>query len=409
MAPPRSPDTAKRRKSQRWPYIKKRIYPNGATGWTVDARTKLGGERKTFSTLAEAETYAGQCRTRRGNEGLSSFTMPEDLRVEAAKCMERLAPFGKTLTQAVDYFIPYLERNSRPKLLAHLIQEAIAEKQKKGMKKPTIAEFKSRCKQLTAAFPGRESGSISTEEIETWLAQYEHPVTFNNSRKAVLNLFNFAVRKEYLPSNPAATIDRREEGDNEIEILTPKEMAALLLHSTFEILPYFALAGFAGIRPEELQKLEWEDVKQKAGIIRIRETVSNKTGARNVTIQPNLALWLEPYRKLAGKICTPAWRRLFRATRIAAGITRWPDDCLRHSFATYLLEVQKDAPALALEMGNSVEVILDRYAKPLDEPDDAVEFWTMVPGTMPEPHDARLQNILISPRNLTRPPQSPSL
>ena len=91
------PDTAKRRKSQRWPYIKKRIYPNGALGWTVDARTKLGGERKTFQTLAEAETYAGQCRTRRGNEGLSSFTMPEDLRVEAAKCMERLGPFGKTL------------------------------------------------------------------------------------------------------------------------------------------------------------------------------------------------------------------------------------------------------------------------------------------------------------------------
>jgi len=161
MAPPGSQDTAKRRKAQRWPYIKKRIYPNGAVGWTVDARTKLGGERKTFKTLAEAETYAGQCRTRRGNEGLSSFTMPEDLRVEAAKCMERLAPFGKTLTQAVDYFIPYLERNSRPKLLADLIQEAISEKQKKGMKKPTIAEFKSRCKQLTAAFPGRESGSIS--------------------------------------------------------------------------------------------------------------------------------------------------------------------------------------------------------------------------------------------------------
>jgi integrase len=334
--------------------------------------------------------------------------MPEDLRIEAAKCMERLAPFGKTLTQAVDYFIPYLERTSRPKLLADLVQEAIAEKQKKGMKKPTIAEFKSRCKQLTAAFPGRESGSISTEEIETWLAHYEHPVTFNNSRKAVLNLFNFAIRKSYLPSNPAAPIDRREEGDNEIEILSPKEMAALLLNSTFEILPYFALGGFAGIRPEELQKLEWEDVKQKAGIIRIRETVSNKTGARNVTIQPNLALWLEPYRKLSGKICTPSWRRIFRATRIAAGITRWPDDCLRHSFAAYLLEIQKDAPALALEMGNSVEVILDRYAKPLDEPDDAVEFWTMVPDSMPQPQDARLQNTVVSRRNLPGSGQSPS-
>jgi hypothetical protein len=30
-------------------------------------------------------------------------------------------------------------------------------------------------------------------------------------------------------------------------------------------------------------------------------------------------------------------------------------------------------------MGNSVEVILERYSKVLDEPDDAVKFWAIEP------------------------------
>ena len=56
---------AKKKEAQRWPYIKRRPYPSGLVSWIVDARTKSGGERKTFVTLAEAETYAdgwGQLR-----------------------------------------------------------------------------------------------------------------------------------------------------------------------------------------------------------------------------------------------------------------------------------------------------------------------------------------------------------
>jgi hypothetical protein len=44
------------------------------------------------------------------------------------------------------------------------------------------------------------------------------------------------------------------------------------------------------------------------------------------------------------------------------------------------IQVHRDAPALALEMGNSVEVILERYSKVLDEPEDAVKFWAITPA-----------------------------
>ena len=107
---------------------------------------------------------------------------------------------------------------------------------------------------------------------------------------------------------------------------------------------------------------------------------STPAGCRLLNIKPTLAKWLAPYRHAKGRIAPSKWREHFRNARTAAGITEWPTDCLRHSFATDWLQVHRDAPALALEMGNSVEVIMERYSKVLDEPADAVKFWAIGPA-----------------------------
>ncbi len=378
------PEKPKKPKKADWPKIRPAIHKNGTAAWLVDARIDGKGERLFFKTRAEADTKAALLRVARKNEGDAAFSIPEDLRVEAGRCMERLAPYGKTLTEAVDYFLPYLERTAKPRAIEMLIEEAVSEKKRKGLEKPTIAEFDCRCGQFADAFPGRECGGITMEEIETWLLKFADPVSRNNSRKAVVNLYNYAVRQKYVPMNPAHAIHKVKEGDREIEILTPGQIEALLKNSDAEVLPFFAISAFAGIRPEEMLKLEWSDIKWKQNIIRIRDTVSNKTGARNVTIEPTLMAWLKPYKTATGKVCTPSWRRLFRETREKAKIEHWPADCLRHSFASYWLQRKRDAPALALEMGNSVAVILKRYAKPLDEPDDAAKFWAIMPPEAPE-------------------------
>jgi integrase len=219
---------------------------------------------------------------------------------------------------------------------------------------------------FAAAFGDRNLATITGEEIKRWLdATFPDAVTRANTRRVLVNFFNIAQAKKFTGSNPAAETRVRKEAAREIGILTPVEVGALLEHSTTDILPYFCIGAFAGIRPEELQRLEWSDFRWKQGILRIRAEVSKVGAARNVRIEPNLSAWLAPYRLSSGRICPAGWREQFRATRAAAGIGTWPHDCLRHSFATYWLEKHKDAPALALEMGNSVEVILRHYSKVL--------------------------------------------
>jgi len=355
--------------------------------WVVRGKESGKWVRKYFSKKTEAETYAELKNTDILNLGLEGKEFSLGLRVMATECERDLAPFGKTIRDAVNYYLPHLLRSSKARPIEKVIEEAEVSKKADGLKKPTLTEFGHRAGHFAKAFPGREVGTFTQEEIEQWLrSTFENPVTRNNTRKTVVNLFNFAVSRKYIATNPASGIKKAREDRSEIGILTPGQVSALLTNAAPEILPYFAMAVFAGIRPEELAPplkgdagVEWSDVKWAQGIIRVRAEVSKVGKARNVKIEPALEKWLAPYRLAKGRIAPPKWREHFRNARTAAGIKEWPTDCLRHSFASYWLQVHRDAPALALEMGNSVEVILERYSKVLDEPEDAVTFWAISP------------------------------
>jgi len=56
----------------------------------------------------------------------------------------------------------------------------------------------------------------------------------------------------------------------------------------------------------------------------------------------------------------------------------WPLNALRHSFGSYWLAKFKDTAALALQMGNSPQIIFAHYRE-LVSPDDAKQFWSMKP------------------------------
>jgi hypothetical protein len=70
----------------------------------------------------------------------------------------------------------------------------------------------------------------------------------------------------------------------------------------------------------------------------------------------------------------------FDAARESAGIVDWPDNALRHSFASYHLAHFKNQDTLALEMGNSTAIIFRHYRE-LVKPDDAALYWSIKPTT----------------------------
>jgi len=121
--------------------------------WVVRGKEQGKWVRTYFVKKTDAETYAEIKNTELLNLGLEGKKFPLALRVMATECERRLAEYGKTIQDAVDFYIPHLERASKARPIEDVVKEALASKTADGLKKPTLIEFGHRAGHFAKAFP----------------------------------------------------------------------------------------------------------------------------------------------------------------------------------------------------------------------------------------------------------------
>ena len=125
----------------------------------------------------------------------------------------------------------------------------------------------------------------------------------------------------------------------EIGILTVSQAQALLVACPPEILPAIAIGMFGGLRASEIARLDWSDINLDRGFIEVGASKTKTARRRLVQISENLSTWLAPHRREDGPVRQPfvVYRNRFAKALKAAGIKEWPNNALRHSFASYHL------------------------------------------------------------------------
>jgi integrase len=194
-------------------------------------------------------------------------------------------------------------------------------------------------------------------------------------------LWRFAKQCGYLPrdrSTEADGLPRAKTIGGEIEIFRPGDFAKLIAQADAEVLPFLAIGAFTGLRHAEILRLEWDDVHFGQGFVEVKARKAKTAQRRLVPIQPNLQAWLDPYRGRTGRVCR--WVRVGRMASALAADTglRWPNNGLRHSYASYRLAQCQDAAKVALEMGNTPTMIFRHYRE-LVMPQDASAWWNISP------------------------------
>jgi len=223
-----------------------------------------------------------------------------------------------------------------------------------GLRPRYLGDLKMRVGRFAECFKDRKVADIEPGEIDSYLRDLGvAPLTRNTVGLRLSVFFEYCRQRGWVQVNPLADLSRAKVVSGPPGILTPEQVARLLETASEKTLPVFCLGAFAGLRSAEIQRLEWCHVKSDERLIEVPATSSKTASRRFVTIQPNLAAWLEPYRGHHGPICPPNHFRRMIEDRRAAGITDWPSNGLRHSYASYHLAAFKDAPALSLELGLS--------------------------------------------------------
>ncbi len=222
--------------------------------------------------------------------------------------------------------------------------------------------------------------------------------------------------------------------DGEIKVFTPAELTEILCNANERMIPFLALGAFAGIRHAEIQRLEWKDIQFDDGIIEVGARKAKTANRRLVPMVPNLREWLMEFRQTSGMVVShenvafelhaitkqvnearrAAWalskgldlaelkaaaKNVTRKARPArargkqkgevppgAGTAKaegrdafaWKHNALRHSFISYRLAAVQNTAQVALEAGNSPQMIFRQYRE-LVRPADAEKWFGITP------------------------------
>jgi len=343
---------------------------------------------------------------------------------------------GVSLSRAVDYYLRRHPIDQVPKMVKEVADEMVKMKRADKLSVRYVNQLEYDLKRFTSRFRGRLE-DIRGADVDTWLRDLGvGPRTRNNMRSSVHALIKFAVARKYLPKDhdEMDAVPVAKDNGGEIEIFTSKEMAEILAHADERIIPFLAIGAFAGIRHAEIQRLDWTDIHFDAGIIEIRAAKAKTASRRTVPILDNLRAWLADLRKEDGAVCDyldmgseieTLVRDINKARRSAWGKAKgasagqlsmaeekvredaktksakpkqrgevppgaetariegwapfaWKHNALRHSFISYRVAETQNVAQVALEAGNSPQMIFKHYRE-LVRPAEAKAWFAIEP------------------------------
>ena len=362
--------------------------------------------RRYFTTEAEAETFIEAQTVRQGNLGARATHVDGRLVEDAVECEAMLKPHGlrlldavrdfmaarghlrafpaATLAEAAAHYGALLADRAKSWTVDEAATTWLASREQKGRSDGYLWDAQRRLARFREKYGSTSLADITTAHVDAWVNELGlGPQSMRNYCTVLSSMFSYAVKQGRSPRNPVMNVERPDVVREEPGILTPKEFAKLLAELPDDTIPYVVLSAFAGLRPMEVRRLNWADINFQTGLITVKSGTAKTKRRRTVPMMDNLRAWLKPLAKDEGLV-VPLSDLTIRQKRIKparerAKLERWPHDCLRHSAASYWLQIEGDAARVALWLGHTQEVLHEHYKGLLSDPKHAAAWFSIMP------------------------------
>jgi integrase len=363
---------------------------NGLAAWCVNVPADLSttGKRQRlfFTTEKRAKAQCAVLLARRKNFGHSLSSLTPVRIAEAAEAHLLLQPYNISLVDVVRGFIAHRQAAEASRLWRETFDEYLAMPKKRSQKYlRDLNETRKAFRDLNA----KTLVEITANDLSEILSRFA-PSTQNARMRILRAVFNFGIKRKWLKENPITEMDFAELDRTEVDVFTVDQTVRLLntaIEHDLKILPFFVFGFFCGIRPDgELQKLQWADVHLSEKQIVIRPSVAKTQRRRFVDISENAIAWIDAYQNgggvTGGKI-TPLVKSTLtkrrRELQTKAGITRWIQQGMRHSYCSYWLAMHQDVNKLVLQSGHTdADTMWRHYHRGVTKA-EAEKFWAITP------------------------------
>lgn len=273
------------------------------------------------------------------------------------------------------------------------------------MSPETIRSYKGHNDMLIQYFNTKNNGptfvdDLSTEDLEGYLHYLKHekaykPASLNVVLNAIRRLYQYAIRKKYVPTNPTADIAQAKVKRVERPFLNAVEISELLKAIDHKLIRLLVRTlAYTGLRISECINLTLKDVDFEKKVILV---VNGKGGKdRKIPLSEELSSQLQDYvniqrpnvasdhffaLKKTGTISDQYVNRELKQAINKLGWTKHVTcHTLRHSFASMLVKNDANIPTVAKLMGHAdYRTVTSVYIHvETDDLADAVNLITLV-------------------------------
>lgn len=373
--------------------VHKAKVPNGKRYWYIVGRPQGKRVRAWFSSEKEASAEAKKRNKELTEYGMKALSLTASQRAQAEEALQILEPYGLTLVDAANAVVARLQAALKSITIKELVEQATEYYQamfdRDEISARHIKHFLNVGKRMIAAFGEVRTSEMKPGRIEPWLLSLKNgegqtlaSATRNQIQRYVSLVFKYGVKIGVMTSNPLNGIEKAKSRKMKaVNILQPEQAETLLKNASPEIIPFFAIGLFAGLRVDEIKKLDWKYIDLEHRKIDLTWFPTKTLQPRWVPIHDNLKEILKPYVRTEGPVTPRSYQRLRKLrekAEKAAGLWPWPQNALRHSYISYRLALIEDVAKVALEAGHDPKTLAAWYRRPIRK-EVAEKFWSILP------------------------------
>ena len=289
---------------------------------------------------------------------------------------EIVEPYGYTVLQAVREW----ERSKAPfrgKKVAEVIAELIEAKRREKLSDTYVKRLEDDLKAFARTAPD-EIEKIQAPDIKKFLnACKVGSRRWNNLRDQIVTLFRYARSQRYLAKDrttEAEDITKMKVARKTVEMFSPEDLQIIIANTRPVWMPWILISAYAGIRTFEVLRMEWSTMRWEQKLIDLPPEVTKVNERRIIPMCDMLIESLLPWRNAQGPVCVDKVpqreiEQIIAKVKKEDPAFKWKHNALRHAFGSYRTALTQNVPQVALEMGNSIQMVKRHYleAKTFDE------------------------------------------
>lgn len=309
-------------------------------------------ERRIYKTKTLAEAAQKMLKGNLRENGTGSVTLPSSVVIDTKEAMKILEKFPDIkLATVAKFYVRHHDAKSKCPTLNQAFDESLKRRQNHSESyQRSIRELRNR---LPDELLETNVYDINGEDITQAIDDCCGGLTmWKNAFVTLRAVLGDQVKSNRIKTNPCENVhvpkNRRKSA---VVIYTPKQVDQIFQEcrklsegrgkDCSDCTVAFALLFFAGIRPVELTRIQWENIN--GDFIRLSSEVTKTPKTRNVHISKTLKAWLNtvPKEKREGKFIPADWTKKAGRVKKAAGICgKKYQDAARHTYGSFTVALE---------------------------------------------------------------------